>query len=130
FTGCATIINGPDQKVTILSEPPGAHIAINGVEAGYTPATFKIIRAKDHVVTLSMEGYHTHDEELIRQLSGVTAFYILPGGLASMAVDSAQGTLWCFEDEVKVELKELFDPDTIIAKQMKLLKQLDVKNEC
>ncbi len=124
FSSCATIINGHDQKITIKSEPAGADIAIDGVEIGKTPTTFRIARATDHVVSLSMEGYHVHNEDLTREISGVCAFYILPGGIASLAVDTAEGTIYCFKDEVSVELKELFDPDTIIAQEFRLLRNL------
>lgn len=124
FTSCASIINGPDQEITILSKPSGADIAINGEEAGKTPATFRFIRAKDHVVTLSMEGYHVHTTELNRELSGVAAFYLLPGGLLSMAIDSGQSAAYCFADKVDVELMPLFDPATVMASHIDLLKSV------
>ena len=124
FSSCASIINGPDQKVTILSEPSGADIAINGVEAGQTPATFRIIRAKDHVITLSKEGHHIHTVQLVRAISGVSLFYLLPGGLISAAIDSAEGSIYCFDDEVNVQLKELFDPSTVLVEHLDLLKSL------
>jgi len=134
FSSCATIINGPDQKISITSEPAGADIAINGVEAGKTPATFRIIRAKDHIITLSKEGYHVHNEELTRQISSVSVLYLLPGGLVSAAVDAAQdnGAIYCFKDKVAIELKPLFDPETVIVQQFQLLRnlqELDIKNK-
>ncbi len=124
FSSCATIINGHDQKVTILSEPEGADITINGVEAGKTPATFRIVRAKDHVICLSKEGYHVATAELTRSLSGVSIFYLLPGGLLSLAIDSQEGSVYCFPDKVDVMLKKLFDPDTVIAMHIDLLKSI------
>lgn len=124
LTSCATIINGPDQKVSIYSDPAGADIEINGVEAGKTPATFRIKRAKDHVITLSKEGYHNNTTALTRSLSGVSVLYLLPGGLLSMAVDSAEGSAFCFPDEVSVELKELFDPATVMTAHLDLLKSV------
>lgn len=123
-SGCATIINGPDQKVTILSEPSGADIFINGQEAGKTPATFRMLRAKDHVITLHKQGHHVHTVELVRALSGVSVFYLLPGGLISAALDSADGSIYCFDDEVNVQLKELFDPSTVLTEHIDLLKSL------
>ncbi len=126
FTSCATMINGHDQKVTILSDPAGANIAINGVEAGITPATFRIIRAKDHVITISKEGYHEHTAQLTRSISGVAALYLLPGGLISAAIDKAdgKGALYCFDDKVDVSLKPLFDPATVMVVHLNILKAL------
>lgn len=127
FSSCASIINGPDQKVTILSDPSGADITINGVEAGTTPATFRIIRAKDHVIALSKEGYHVATAELTRSLSGVSVFYLLPGGLISLAIDSVDGAAFCFQDEVDVTLIPLFDPATVIASHLDFLKAVTLQ---
>ena len=124
FSSCATIINGPDQKVTIVSDPSGADIEINGVEAGKTPATFRILRAKDHEITLSKEGYHVHTVKLERELSPIVALYILPGGLASAAIDTAQGTIYCFPDDVNVEMLPLFDPAFVVVSHINLLKSI------
>ena len=124
FTSCATLINGHDQKVTILSEPSGADIAIDGVESGTTPASVRLLRAQDHVITLSKDGHHVHTYDLVRSYSGVSVFYLLPGGLISAAVDRAKGTIYCFEDEVNVQLKELFDPSTVLTTHVDFLKSL------
>lgn len=122
FSSCATIINGPDQKVTILSDPAGADIEINGVEAGKTPSTFRIVRAKDHEITLSKEGYHVHTVKLERSISAVSAFYILPGGLLSAAIDTAEGSIFCFPDDVNVAMLPLFDPDFVVTSHINQLK--------
>lgn len=104
LSSCASIINGPDQKVRILSDPPGADITINGQLAGKTPAAFKLIRSKDHVIGLTLEGYIPQSKEVKRTLSGVAIFYLLPGGLLSFGVDATQGSQFCFPDEVHMKL--------------------------
>ncbi len=124
FSSCASIINGPDQEITILSKPSGADVAIDGEEVGKTPSTVRILRASDHVVTLSMEGYHVQTTELTRELSGVSVFYLLPGGLLSMAIDSSKGAAYGFIDKVDVELMPLFDPATVVASHIDLLKSV------
>lgn len=124
LTSCASIINGPDQQITILSNPAGAEIHIDGVEAGKTPATLRVLRAKDHTVCLYKEGYHMATAELTRSLSGVSVFYLLPGGLLSMAIDSQEGCLYSFPEKVDLVLKELFDPGTIMALHIDQLKSI------
>ena len=124
FTSCATLINGHDQKVTIVSEPSGADIAINGVESGKTPSTVRLVRATDHVITLSKEGHHVHTYNLVREVSGVSVLYLLPGGLLSAAIDTGEGSIYCFEDKVVVQLKELFDPLHVLTTHLDLLKSL------
>lgn len=123
-SSCASILNGPDQKVTIVSNPPGANIQINGQEAGITPATFRIIRAKNHVITLSKDGYHHDISDLKRTLSGVALFYLLPGGLLSAAIDATQGAAFSFPDKIERKLEPLFHPQTIIAAHLAVLKSV------
>ena len=124
FSSCATIINGPDQKITVLSEPSGADITINGEEAGKTPKSFRVVRSKDHLICVSMPGYHTEVTELKRELSKVSLLYLLPGGLISMAIDSTQSAAFCFPDTVDVTLKPLFHKETVLAAHMRLLQHV------
>ena len=122
FSSCATLINGHDQEITIVTDPEGAEICVNGVEAGVTPAKLRLIRAQDHVITLSKEGYHVHTKAMERSLSGVSIFYLLPGGLLSMAVDSTQGAAYCFDEKVEVVLTPLFHAPTVMASHLDVLK--------
>lgn len=62
--GCATIISGSTQIVSIDSNVQGATVNINGVEVGKTPFTGSIKRAKEAVVTVSAPGYETHQQAL------------------------------------------------------------------
>lgn len=123
-SGCASIINGPDQKVTILSQPEGADILINGQEAGKTPATFMIVRSKNHEISVLKDGYHAETVQLKRSLSPVAIFYLLPGGLVSFGVDATQGSQFSFPDRVDVALKPLFHPQKVISQHLDLLKSL------
>jgi hypothetical protein len=105
FTSCASIINGPDQRVSIQSDPPGADIELDGKHAGHTPTVLKILRNKDHVLVLTKEGYLAQKKNLKRELSSVAILYILPGGLASFALDATSGAQFCFPDKVDVKLE-------------------------
>jgi hypothetical protein len=107
LSSCASIINGPDQRVRVLSDPPGAEIKINGQVAGITPATFKLIRSKDHIISVSKEGYLEQSKDVKRSLSGVAILYLLPGGLVSFGIDATQGSQFCFPDQVHIKMPPL-----------------------
>jgi hypothetical protein len=61
FMGCATIIKGTNQEVTINSNVPDALIELNGVEIGRTPFTGKIKKHKREFLKVSKPGYITGD---------------------------------------------------------------------
>lgn len=53
---CAMMVGDKNAPISILSNPPGADIFIDGRNYGKTPATLDI-EAKNHIVTLTKEGY-------------------------------------------------------------------------
>lgn len=89
--GCATIVNGTTQKISVSSDPPGATVTVDGNEVYTTPATIKVSRKRDHVVTIAKEGFATEQIPLIRTLSGAVAGNILAGGLIGWGVDAISG---------------------------------------
>ena len=57
FSGCATIISGTSQAVTIDSNVQGATVAIEGNIVGQTPFSGKIPRKRESVALVSKPGY-------------------------------------------------------------------------
>ena len=55
--GCATIISGTTQAVSIDSNVPGATVAIEGNVVGVTPFSGKIKRQKEAIALVSHEGF-------------------------------------------------------------------------
>jgi len=91
LTGCATIISGENQVVTIQSIPDGAEIVINGMVKGKTPMTFPLKRAEDQVLEIRKEGYASHSAVLQTQMNGMFWGNILFGGLLGSTTDSSTG---------------------------------------
>ncbi|QQE12933.1 PEGA domain-containing protein [Planctomycetota bacterium] len=54
--GCATVVNGTTQEVTVDTKPSGAIVMVDELMT-HTPVTLKLSRKKDHVITLMMMGY-------------------------------------------------------------------------
>lgn len=63
LSGCASIINGTSQKVSINSEPVGADVYVDQRLMGQTPLTVQLKRNQLHYVYLVKEGF---EPELIR----------------------------------------------------------------
>jgi hypothetical protein len=59
FPGCATMIDGPMQKVNVKSEPAGAKVLVNGHPIGNTPVTAVLSRWGMHRMRIEMAGYTT-----------------------------------------------------------------------
>ena len=57
LTGCASIISGTSQAVTIDSNVQGATVAIEGNIVGQTPFSGKIPRKRESVALVSKPGY-------------------------------------------------------------------------
>jgi hypothetical protein len=53
FSGCM------HRRLTIRSEPPGAAVAVDGVEVGYTPTSIDYTYYATREITLTKEGYQT-----------------------------------------------------------------------
>jgi hypothetical protein len=61
LSACATIFTGTRDDITIMTDPPGALVLIDGIEWGRTPVTFsykrEAMRQTGKTVILKKEGY-------------------------------------------------------------------------
>src|SRR5437867_2337475 len=121
------MIHGKDQKVTVKTDPTGAQVYVNGQEAGETPIVLTLPRKQDHVLNISLDGYHAETAELKRSLAGTAIFYLLPGGLLSLGIDAVNGAQYKLPESVNLALKPLFDPDTVIATHLTSFKAMNTK---
>ncbi len=60
---------GTTGNVNIYSSPPGASILIDGVYSGTTPNNVKDVPAGNHILRLSLSGYHDYEGSI----------YVVPG---------------------------------------------------
>jgi len=68
--GCATIINGKKQTITINTEPAGATARVRGQAQGVkTPGTVTVNRSDLITLVISREGYTTKQVNLDRERS-------------------------------------------------------------
>ena len=89
--GCATVVNGPDQTISISSEPPNANILIDGAFHNTTPATIEFKRDAMHLVRIEKEGYYPYETYLVNSVSGWIWGNVLLGGFVGAFVDCLSG---------------------------------------
>ncbi len=90
--GCATIVTGDKQTVTIDSSPQGAEVLTNGRSLGQTPLTIPLERKKDgYVLVMKKDGYkdnQMHIESSINKwILGDLLFWV--GFIVDFVTDAA-----------------------------------------
>ena len=67
--GCATMGNGFDQQIGIVSVPAAAHVIVDGKDSGVTPRVLNLSRDDSHQIRLEYPGYTPQELTLSRHLS-------------------------------------------------------------
>lgn len=110
FAGCATIIHGTKQDISVNSSPHGAKVLINGVPVATTPARVKLPRSERSVnILIEKEGYKSQGIVISRGLSGWFwgNFLFLSGFWIGMIIDAVDGAMFKLEpSEINVVLSE------------------------
>ncbi len=94
-TGCATIVHGTNQQVSISSTPSGASVRVNGQYYGVTPLVLNLRRKEIHIVQMTKEGYQDYEITLERAISAWTVGNAAFGdGLIFAALDGMDGAFY------------------------------------
>ena len=94
--GCATIISGTTQNITINSNVKGARVLLNGAVIGKTPLTTKIKRESDAIITVSHKDYETQTIRPSTTINPTVFFAAISfvDGLFSTTTDYATGAAY------------------------------------
>ncbi len=90
-SGCATILKGSRESLTVVSQPAGAKVQINGIDVGNTPLTTRVNGTNDQLVMVRKDGYETRT---ILVASSVGAGWIVVDflcGVLPVLVDAVTG---------------------------------------
>lgn len=130
LSGCATIIKGSTQTVTITSDPNNASVKIYNkdgvlISNDETPQTISLKKGDGffsgatYKVVIEKENYETTEVIVDSRLSGWYAGNVIFGGLIGLLiVDPATGAMWTLSpDIVSSELKKKLEKDN----EMKLI---------
>jgi hypothetical protein len=108
--GCATIIDGTTQKITLNTNPPGADCAINRdgskiAEITSTPGSVKIEKTKrDITVSCSKPGFETATYFNKSGLNSDVFGNLIIGGPIGLIVDTSTGADNQYEGAVNVTM--------------------------
>ena len=105
-SGCATIVHGNRQTVTINSEPDGATVKIDGLK-GKTPFSASLARNNDYVVSIKKEGYKEEQVQITKSFSGLSIIGNILWLLVGVIIDFASGSAYNLSPtKVDVELEK------------------------
>ena len=97
-SGCATIISGTTQTVTIDSTPPGAYVRI-GEHSGTTPVTLSLPKGNDYTVIVS----HGSDKRVVtlnRNLDPIALLNMIPPLWPGFIIDTMTGAITKYDASV------------------------------
>lgn len=108
-TGCATLLKGSNESLWVTSNPEGARVLVNGMDAGRTPTTARVNGTKDVLVEVKKDGYESRSVRVTSSLAAgwlILDIILLPT-LLPIAIDAITGD-WKSLDEtdVRVELEK------------------------
>ena len=105
-SGCATIVHGNRQTVTINSEPDGATVKIDGLK-GKTPFSASLARNNDYVVSIKKKGYKEEQVQITKSFSGLSIIGNILWLLVGVIIDFASGSAYNLSPtKVDVELEK------------------------
>lgn len=103
LAGCATVLTGTTQRVTIDSTPQGADIIIDGYMMGTTPARLRLDRDVNAIIDggkdirLELDGYYADGYFLDADIEPTTILNVLfPFGFA---LDAVSGAIMKYDSE-------------------------------
>ena len=106
--GCATLMQGSTQQITVNSSPSGATILVDGGLRFTTPTVLELSRKESHRIEISLEGYHPERVELRTTSSNMAMGNIVAGGLIGFVVDHSSGAAFRLIPElVRVDLRPI-----------------------
>ncbi|MDF1667276.1 MAG: PEGA domain-containing protein [Planctomycetota bacterium] len=106
YTGCATILTGTHQKISVDSNPKGAIVATDGHTRARTPAVVSLTRWHSGDIVVSKEGYHPKHIVMHRTLNPYALLdlpWFLLGvvpGIVAVGVDIGTGAIWEYNPEM------------------------------
>ena len=112
MTGCATILSGTSDQISINSNPGGATVEIKTMgglilKQGQTPFTAVLTKGKEYNITISLDGYQTETVALLKGGIETTAFCNL-GNVLFWGVDFVSGAMFKLEPgSIHINLKEV-----------------------
>lgn len=93
FTGCGTIMHGPNQNIDVQSSPSGASVStLPATGAFTTPTVLNLERKNRYVLTFTHPGYTPASFNINHGIGGGTLLADILLGLVGVVVDGLTGS--------------------------------------
>lgn len=112
LNGCATIVRGTDQSLTLITDPTGAQCTLRrrGEIVGIinpTPGSAQVEKSKHDIHYLCEKpGYESTAGVITSEFQGWTVGNVLLGGIIGAGVDSASGAMNDYDPSATIVLKK------------------------
>jgi hypothetical protein len=109
-SGCATIVKGASQGVTVKTDPPGAicEMRKKGKTVGVvnpTPGTVQLGKGGTALeVNCKKSGYLDSNATLTSSMQGWTFGNLILGGIVGLVVDAGSGAAYQYRSEIFIRL--------------------------
>ncbi len=90
-SGCATVVSGRDQAVSVRSTPEGVTVTAEDGTSVVAPGKLKLARRNNHTLTATFGDCEPQKREIKKELGGAVFGNILLGGVIGAGVDVASG---------------------------------------
>lgn len=120
LSACATIVEGTDQTVTIITDPAGAECKLerDGVALAVvnpTPNTVQVDKSRKAItVYCQKDGFEDAAATLSSDFQGMTVGNVIFGGIVGVGVDAASGAMNEYPESITIRLEpvpEMNDPE-------------------
>ena len=95
--GCATILKGTSERVSVTSDPSGANVLINGIPRGNTPMVLKLESKNIYVVEIRKENYLPYTYTLTNSVGAGWIIIDVICGLVPVIIDAATGSWYMLD---------------------------------
>lgn len=136
LTGCASIFNGSNQQVDVMSTPTQASVVVNGESMGESPTKLTLERGKEYTIEIKKDGFSKYIVTTGRNINSNYWLNFLNG--IGFLVDWATGAMWEVDPTTveavldpatsynQIERKDEFTAINVRDKAGKLLEHIDV----
>lgn len=134
--GCASIMHGTRQDLSVNSMPSGAKVFVRGVHMVTTPSVVELKRKdSDIVLRFEKDGYEPVEVALHRTMDGWVWGNVLFGGFVGLAVDFINGAAYKLTpaevnavlERTKLSMKDLPKDGLLVAVDMQELKEKHIR---
>jgi hypothetical protein len=90
-SGCATLVMGTTDNMSVHTNPSGAQVTVNGEVKGLSPVSFKVPSDKELNIQITKDGYQPQDVQSVPVDRGGYELGSLALGLIPLIIDRADG---------------------------------------